>query len=105
MRVCRQQMANPLFLVKEYHRLCRWFQKALAMHSPAAAESLPLMREVAKIYLIFDGGRETSRENSLPQSFASQNPAPSSEGAFGAHITASAVVGQNTQAKENSMSL
>ncbi|MBQ3530258.1 MAG: hypothetical protein IJA47_07200, partial [Oscillospiraceae bacterium] len=69
------------------------------------AESLPLMREVAKIYLIFDGGRETSRENSLPQSFASQNPAPSSEGAFGAHITATAVVGQNTQAKENSMSL
>ena len=38
------------------------------MHSPAAAESLPLMREVAKIYLILDGGRETSRENSLPQS-------------------------------------
>ncbi|MBQ3529314.1 MAG: hypothetical protein IJA47_02340, partial [Oscillospiraceae bacterium] len=64
-------------LVKEYHRLRRWFQKALAMHSPAAGSSLPLMREVAKIYLIFDGGRETSRENSLPQSFASQNPAPS----------------------------
>ncbi|MBQ3530157.1 MAG: hypothetical protein IJA47_06690, partial [Oscillospiraceae bacterium] len=56
--------------------------------------------------LIFDGGREKQEEKySLPQSFAAQNPAPSSEGAFGAHITASAVVGQNTQAKENSMSL
>ena len=58
-------------LVKEYHRHCRWFQKALAMPIPAAAESLPLMREVAKIYLIFDGGREPRRENSLPQSACS----------------------------------
>jgi hypothetical protein len=55
---------------------------------------------VAKIYLIFDGGRETSRENSLPQSFATQNPAPSSEGAFDLPKTASAVVGQDTQAKD-----
>ena len=44
-------------------------------------KSLPLMREVAKIYLIFDGGREIMQKFS-PQSFASQNPAPSSEGAF-----------------------
>jgi len=43
-----------------------------------------------------DGGREISRENSLTQSFASQNPAPSSEGAVGLLITASAVVGQDT---------
>ena len=81
------------------------FQKAFAMPSPNIAESLPLMREVAKIYLIFDGGRETSRENSLPQSFASQNPAPSSEGALSVRLTASAVVVQDTQAKENSTSL
>lgn len=33
------------FLYKENHRR-RWFQKALAMSSPATAESLPLMREV-----------------------------------------------------------
>jgi len=52
-----------------------------------------------------DGGREASRENSLPQSFATQNPAPSSEGAVGLLITASAVVGHYTQAKENSLSL
>ena len=38
------------FLYKENHRRCRWFQKAFAMPSPAAAESLPLMREVAKIF-------------------------------------------------------
>ena len=36
-------------------------------------------------------GRETSRENSPPQSFASQNPAPSSEGALVVLMTASAV--------------
>ena len=59
-------MALLLLLVKEYHQLCWWFQKALAMHSPAAAESLPLMREVAKIYLIFDGGID--RIVTIPQS-------------------------------------
>ena len=32
-----------------------------------------------------DGGRETRSEKSLPQSFASQNPAPSSEGACAYH--------------------
>ena len=85
------------------------FQKALAMPSPTAAESLPLMRadfpvsgenvcKADKRGLEVDsplgenGGRETSSANSLPQSFASQKPAPSSEGAFGAHLTASAVV-------------
>ena len=52
-----------------------------------------------------DGGRETRREKSLPQSFASQNPAPSSEGAVAVRVTASAVVVQDTQAKDNSMSL
>ena len=56
--------------------------------------------------LIFDGGREKQEEKySLPQSFAAQNPAPSSEGALGVQITASAVVGQYTQAKDHSMSL
>ena len=55
--------------------------------------------------LIFDGGRETRRENSLPQSFATQNPAPSSEGAVGVQITAYAVVRQDTRVKEYSMSL
>ena len=34
-----------------------------------------------------DGGRETRSEKSLPQSFASQNPAPSDEGAFRWRIT------------------
>jgi len=33
-----------LLLVKEYHQLCWWFQKALAMPSPAAAASLPCVR-------------------------------------------------------------
>ena len=33
--------AGSFFLVKEYHQLCWWFQKALAMPSPATAESLP----------------------------------------------------------------
>ena len=51
------------------------------MHSPAAAESLPLMREVAKIVskTIFDGGREKIRFVSPPTAFGG---APSSEGAF-----------------------
>ena len=49
------------------------FQKAFAMPSLNLAESLPLMREVAKIYLIFDGGRETIRANSLPQSRCSRD--------------------------------
>ena len=77
-------------MFEEYHQQCWWFQKALAMPSPAAAESLPLMREVARRSR--DGGRETRREISLPQSFASQNPAPSSEGALAVCVTASAVV-------------
>ena len=91
-------------MYKENHRQCRWFQKALAMPSLAAATSLPLMREVDSP-LGEDGGRETRSANSLPQSFASQNPAPSSEGAFGAYITAFAVVGRDTQAKDNLKSL
>ena len=50
--------------------------------SPAVGKSLPLMREVDSPQA------KTEGENaiylfSLPQSFASQNPAPSSEGAFG----------------------
>ena len=90
-------------MVKENHKLCLWFQKALAMPSPAAAESLPLMREVARRSR--DGGGETRREISLPQSFASQNPAPSSEGALAVCVTVFAVVGQDTQAKENTTSL
>ena len=38
----------PGIFVRENHRprVCRWFQKAFAMPSSAAAESLPLMREV-----------------------------------------------------------
>ena len=43
-------------------------------------QSLPLMREVAAQRA--DGGREKEVLSSLPQSFASQNPAPSSEGAL-----------------------
>ena len=50
------------------------------MPNPTAAEGLPLMREVDSP-LGEDGGRETSKDKSLPQSFALQNPAPSSEGA------------------------
>ena len=49
------------------------FQKAFAMPSPNIAESLPHQREAAKIYLIFDGGRETIRANSLPQSRCSRD--------------------------------
>jgi hypothetical protein len=52
-----------------------------------------------------DGGREQEEKISLPQTFASQKPAPSSEGAIVARMTASAVVGHYTQAKENSMNL
>ena len=44
-------------------------------------QSLPLMREVA-LPQGKDGGREKEVLSSLPQSFASQNPAPSSEGAL-----------------------
>jgi hypothetical protein len=44
------------------------------------------MREVAKIYLIFDGGRETSRENSLPQS-ALRASSPLVRGGFFAPFT------------------
>jgi len=38
------------FLVRENHQLGWWFQKAFAMPSPAVAASLPLTREVAKIF-------------------------------------------------------
>ena len=38
-----------------------------------------------------DGGREADEGNSLPQSFALQNPAPSSEGALGAEAGSGAV--------------
>ena len=31
-----------VLLVKEYHQLCWWFQKALALPSPAAAEASPV---------------------------------------------------------------
>jgi hypothetical protein len=40
------------------------------------------MREVDSL-ISEDGGREMSGRRSLPQSFATQNPAPSSEGAIG----------------------
>ena len=62
------------------------------MPSPNPAESLPLMREVAKIYLIFDGGRETSKINSLPQSACSAD-SPLVRGGLWLRITVSAVVG------------
>ena len=53
-----------------------------------------------------DGGRETRREIFSPPVFLlRKNPAPSSEGALCAFVTASAVVGRYTQAKDNSMSL
>ena len=51
-------------------------------------KSLPLMREVAKIYLIFAGGRETNRESSLPQSACSAD-SPLIRGGLSAHLTAS----------------
>jgi len=71
-------------LYKENHRRCAGgSKKAFAMPSPAAAESLPLMREVAKIYLIFDGGRENVDTFCfLSPSHAVRVTAPSSEGAF-----------------------
>ena len=37
-------MSAIILLVKEYHRLCRWFQKAFATPSPTAAVSLPCVR-------------------------------------------------------------
>ena len=76
-----------------------------------------------------DGGRETRRENSLPQSQlalcqrSAERPVAALavhrtaipyrdcaslslvRGGLGAYLTASAVVGQDAQAKENSMSL
>ena len=54
------------------------------------AQSLLLMREVASP-LGEDGGREADEGNALPQSFALQNPAPSSEGAVGAEAGSGAV--------------
>ena len=51
-----------------------------------------------------DGGRETSSANSLSQSFASQKPAPSSEGAL---VRTNRICGGGAgmQAKEKSTSL
>ena len=37
-------VSTPFLLVNENHQLCWWFQKALAMPNPAAAESLPCVR-------------------------------------------------------------
>ena len=68
------------------------------------SDCLPLMREVDSPQAKTEGEKQDEK-NSLPQSFASQNPAPSSEGALAVYVTASAVVGQDTQAKENSTSL
>ena len=48
-RVCSKEHTLEL-LYKEYPQHGWWFQKALAMPSPTAAESLPLTREVAKIF-------------------------------------------------------
>ena len=95
----RPSFEGRFLLVKENHPLV--VPKSFSYAQSAAAESLPLMREVGSR----DGGRETRREISLPQSFASQNPAPSAEEALAVCVTASAVVGQDTQAKENSKSL
>ena len=51
----------------------------------------------------------TEGENQVEKKLSPSQPvrltAPSSEGAVGAFATAFAVVGQNTQAKDNSMSL
>ena len=57
-----QMAAQHLLLYQKNHRLCRWFLKAFAIPSFAAAISLPLMREVdfAK--------QKTEGEKSLPQS-------------------------------------
>ena len=43
----------------------------------------PLTRGLSKIYLIFDWGREKSRNLSLPPSSPAVNPPPSSEGGVG----------------------
>ncbi len=61
------------------------------------------MREVDSPQAKTEG--EKQGEKILSPSQPVRLTAPSSEGALGAYITASAVVGQNTQAKDNSMSL
>ena len=36
-----------VFLYNENHQQCWWFQKALALHSPAAAEGSPVQGELS----------------------------------------------------------
>ena len=73
--------------------------------SHTAAKSLHLMREVDSPQAKTEGEKQAEKD-SLPQSFAAQNPAPSSEGAkSGANFTVSAVTEQDAEAKDHSMSL
>ena len=93
---------SAFFIVgyKENHRQCRWFQKALAMPNPAAAESLPCVRG-GFTALSRDGG--VVLVVTIP-SHRCAVTAPFTQGGLSSHLTASAVVGHHTQAKENSMS-
>ena len=107
-------------MYKENHRQCRWFQKALAMPSPAAAACLPLTREVDSPKAKTEG-EKSEKKNSLPQSRcrvtapsyayrsskrqSRQELLASSEGALGVPTAASAVARQNMQAKDHSVSL
>ena len=53
------------------------------MWPPCARRRLASLLEGGGFAVGEDGGREIISKQSLPQSFASQNPAPSSEGDFG----------------------
>ena len=66
------------------HGLCPWDKKAAPISSPAAEESLPLMREVAFAEQMTEGEKGLKRLLS-PQSRAFRSTAPSSEGADKKH--------------------
>ena len=74
--------APDLLLYKENHRQCRWFPKALAIPSPAAAESLPLTREVDSPSGEA-GGRETRRKIFSPPVFCFAKASPLVRGGLG----------------------
>ena len=64
----------PILLVKENHQLCWRFRKALSLHSPAGAVSLPLMREVGKIFDF--ARRERKKRNISPPGFCFAKSSP-----------------------------
>ena len=91
-------------LVKENHQQCWWFQKALVMPSPAAAACLLLMREVDSPQAKTEGEKQEEKIFSHPV-FCFAKASPLVRGDQEKLQTASAVVRQDTQVKDHSMSL